>query len=211
MKKLCAFIICAIISVCIGAHVVNTKNEVEEIKSTTNQTTEIDSTKIETEKTETEKAEGEKTSDNQTNDTTKPVSDTTSKPLTTVKSTTKVESTSCFYLSDYERSVVECVVMGEAGGETYEGQILVAQCLLNACLKDNLQPSKARTQYGYNGWNNNPSKSVKRAVSDVFDKGHKATDEPILYFYSTKYTTSSWHESQRFVCEVGDHRFFAEW
>lgn len=211
MKKLCAFIICAIISVCIGAHMVNTKNEVEEVESTTNQTTEIESTKIETEKTETEKAEGEKTSDNQTNDTTKPVSDTTSKPLTTVKSTTKVESTSYFYLSDYERSVVERVVMGEAGGETYEGQMLVAQCLLNACLKDDLQPSEARAQYKYAGWNNNPSKSVKRAVSEVFDKGYKVTDEFILYFYSTKYAEGKWHETQKFVCEVGNHRFFAEW
>lgn len=115
-----------------------------------------------------------------------------------------------FYLSNYERQVVECIVMGESGGESYNGQVLVAQCILNACLKDGIQPSRVRTKYQYSGWNSNPSDSVKEAVSAVFDDGYKVTNEPILYFYSPKYCTSSWHESQRFVIEVGGHRFFAE-
>lgn len=116
-----------------------------------------------------------------------------------------------FYLSDYERRVVECMVMGESGNQPYDGQVLVAQCILNACLKDNLQPSEVRTRYKYSGWHNNPSDSVKNAVSAVFDDGYKVTDEFILYFYAPKYCNSKWHESQRFVIEVGGHRFFAEW
>lgn len=122
-----------------------------------------------------------------------------------------VEDEPTFYLSDYERRIVECMVMGESGNQPYDGQVLVAQCVLNACLKDGLQPSEVRTKYKYSGWHNNPSDSVKEAVSAVFDDGHKVTDEFILYFYAPKYCNSKWHESQRFVIEVGGHRFFAEW
>ena len=121
----------------------------------------------------------------------------------------KVES--AFYLSDYERQVVEKIVMGEAGGEPYEGQVLVAQCILNASLKDGIQPSEVRTKYKYSGWNENPSDDVKNAVSEVFDRGYKAVDEYILYFYAPKYARGTWHETQKFVIELGGHRFFAEW
>lgn len=116
-----------------------------------------------------------------------------------------------FYLSDDERRVVECIVMGEAGGEPYKGQVLVAQCILNACKKDGLKPSQVRREYKYSGWESNPSKSVKKAVSAVFDDGYKATNKCVLYFYAPKYAKGRWHETQKFVCEVGGHRFFAEW
>lgn len=116
-----------------------------------------------------------------------------------------------FYLSDYERWVVECIVMGEAKGEPYEGQVLVAQCILNACIRDDLQPSEVREEYQYSGWDDEPSQSVKDAVSKVFDKGYRETDEFVLYFYAPEYVDSEWHETQKFVREVGGHRFFAEW
>lgn len=123
----------------------------------------------------------------------------------------EVEVEPVFYLSENERSIVECIVMGESGGEPYSGQVLVAQCILNACLKDNLQPSEVRKKYQYTGWNEEVSDQVKEVVSDVFDNGYKVTDEYILYFYAPKYTNSSWHESQKFVIEIGGHRFFAEY
>lgn len=122
-----------------------------------------------------------------------------------------IEAEPVFYLSDYQRNVVECMVAGESIGEPYDGQLAVAQCVLNACLKDNLQPSEVRTKYKYSGWNTNPTDSVKKAVSAVFDEGYKVVDEKILYFYAPKYATSSWHESQHFVIEIGGHRFFEEW
>lgn len=113
-----------------------------------------------------------------------------------------------FPLTDEERAIVECVVMGESGGEPYEGQMLVAQCLLNACLKDGLQPSEVRTRYKYSGWNESPTESVQEAVRAVFDVGETITDEPILFFYAPKWCNGSWHETQIFVCEVGGHKFF---
>lgn len=134
---------------------------------------------------------------------------TTTSKLITTKTTTKPKS--AFYLSEYERWVVECIVMGESGAEPYKGQLLVAQCILNGCKKEGIQPSALRTKYQYSGWNENPSESVKKAVSAVFDDGYKATNEYILYFYAPKYAKGRWHETQKFVCEVGGHRFFAEW
>ncbi len=115
-----------------------------------------------------------------------------------------------FYLTDYERWVVECMVMGESSGEPYEGQVLVAQCILNACLKDDILPSEVRTTYKYSGWKENPTESVKNAVSAVFDFGEKIVDEPILYFYAPSLCQSKWHETQIFIVELGGHRFFKE-
>lgn len=124
--------------------------------------------------------------------------------------TSEKDDTPFFMLNNEERRIAECIVMGEAGGESYKGQMLVAQCLLNACLEDGLQPSEVRTAYKYSGWNEHPSESVKKAVSAVFDLGEQVTDEPVKYFYAPKHCNSSWHETQTFVIEVGGHRFFKE-
>lgn len=115
-----------------------------------------------------------------------------------------------FELSDHERWVVECIVMGEAGGESWDGKRLVAQCILNACLRDGILPSEVRNQYKYAGWNDNPSDEVRAAVSAVFDDGNVVTDEPILWFYAPKYCTSNWHETQVHVLTEGGHKFFKE-
>ena len=116
-----------------------------------------------------------------------------------------------YELSDYERFVVEAMVMGEAEGESYTGKLLVAQCILNAAIKDNIPPSVVRTKYKYSGWNENPSDDVKNAVSEVFDYGYKVTEEPILYFYAPRWCTSAWHETQRHIITEGGHKFFAQW
>lgn len=103
------------------------------------------------------------------------------------------------------------MVMGEANGESYDGKILVAQCIYNACVKDDLQPSQVREQYQYSGWNENPSKDVQEVVTAVFDYGYQLTDEPILYFYAPKYSSGGFHETQRYVLTEGGHKFFARW
>lgn len=94
-----------------------------------------------------------------------------------------------FELSAAERDVVERVVMAEAGGESFEGQMLVAQCILNACEKTGTQPSEVVVTFKY---------------------AEFITDEPVMFFYNPAKVTSTWHESQTFVIEVGGHRFFAE-
>lgn len=128
-----------------------------------------------------------------------------------VASDPPVEAEPVFFLSDYERWVAECMVMGESGSESYEGQVLVAQCILNACLKDRILPSQVRVRYKYSGWNEYPTESVKQAVSAVFDDGYQITNEPILYFYAPKYSAGRFHETQCHVITVGGHKFFKEW
>lgn len=115
-----------------------------------------------------------------------------------------------FYLSASERDTVERVVMAEAGGESFEGQMLVAQCILNAAEKEGVQPSEAVVIYSYTSSRPDPTQSVKDAVAAVFDRGEVAIDAPVMYFYNPALVTSDWHESQIFVAEVGGHRFFAE-
>lgn len=113
-------------------------------------------------------------------------------------------------LSEKERRVVECTVMGEAGAETYAGKMLVAQCIKNACEKDDLKPSEVIVRYKYSGWNDDPTEETKEAVKAVFDNGETVTEEKILYFYSPKHCRSKWHETQKYVLTEGGHIFFAE-
>lgn len=115
-----------------------------------------------------------------------------------------------YYLTDTERDVVERVVMAESGGESFEGQMLVAQCILNAAEKRGVEPSEAVTLYSYTKSRPDPTQRVKDAVAAVFDRGETVVDEPILYFYNPALVTSDFHESQIFVIEEGGHRFFAE-
>lgn len=122
-----------------------------------------------------------------------------------------VEKLPHYPLSDEERLVVERIVMGEAGGEPFEGQMLVAQCILNGCIKEDLLPSELRIEYKYEGWHEEPSESVKAAVAAVFDDGEVVVDDEVLYFYAPALVYSEWHESQRFIVELGGAKFFGDW
>lgn len=110
----------------------------------------------------------------------------------------------------YPLTDAERVVMAEAGGESFEGQMLVAQCILNAAEKRGVEPSEAVVLYSYTKSRPDPTQRVKDAVAAVFDRGETVVDEPILYFYNPALVTSDFHESQIFVIEEGGHRFFAE-
>ena len=128
-----------------------------------------------------------------------------------------------FYpLSDYERWLVESIVAGESGIEPYWGKVAVASCILNACLLEDKRPEEIQTMYGYAGWkpieefesecmeaygNTDLADEVHEAVSQVFDRGEVLSNE-ILWFCSGY---SEWHEGQRFVIEISNHRFFAPW
>lgn len=128
-----------------------------------------------------------------------------------------------FYpLTDYERWLVESIVAGESGIEPYWGKVAVASCILNACLLEDKRPEEIQTMYGYAGFkpieefesecmdaygNTKLSDEVRDAVSQVFDDGEVLNNE-ILWFCSGY---SAWHESQRFVIEISNHRFYAPW
>ena len=112
-------------------------------------------------------------------------------------------------LTAEERYEVERVVMAEAGSESREGIMAVAQCILNASEKEGVRPTEAIKMYKYTPNRKEPNEAVKEAVTAVFDNGETVTDEPILYFYAN-YIYSGWHEWQGFILQIGVHRFFAE-
>ena len=115
-----------------------------------------------------------------------------------------------FYpLNDVERKVVECLVEGESGNQSLEGRILVAQCIYNACVQDGLVPSQVRKKYKYVGWSDTPSEQSKEAVSAVFDRGEMGVEDNILWFYAPKYSRGGFHNTQNFVIQVEDHRFYS--
>ena len=114
-----------------------------------------------------------------------------------------------FKITDKEREIVECIVSGEAGNESNLGKMLVAQCILDACIQDEIRPDEVRTKYQYSGWREEVTDEVKQAVSDIFDYGKLGVDDNILWFYAPKYAKGNFHNTQRFVIEEGNHLFFA--
>lgn len=115
-----------------------------------------------------------------------------------------------FKLTAEERTLIEQVVSAESRGEPYDGQVAVAQCILNACLKDGIRPEAVLKKYHYTKARVEPTSSVCAAVAAVFDRGEGVTEEPILYFYNPHLCNSEFHESQIFVIEIQNHRFFKE-
>ena len=123
---------------------------------------------------------------------------------------TVLQSTARYELTAAERDTVERVVMAEAGAEPCEGQIAVAQCILNACERENKCPNEIVIEYKYTDNRPDPTDEVKAAVSAVFDDGETVTDAEILYFYAPELCDSEWHETQIYVMTIGGHRFFEE-
>ena len=115
-----------------------------------------------------------------------------------------------YNLSDADRETLWHIVQGEAGGESYDGKLWVATCLLNAMRKNDMSAEEVRVAYQYAGWDETVSDDTKKAVSQVFDFGD-ATHDSVLWFYAPKWCDSEWHESQNFVAEIGGHRFFSPW
>ncbi len=116
-------------------------------------------------------------------------------------------------LSQIEFEAVCNAVMAESGGETYEGQQAVAQCVLNTCLITGMRPIEVLSENQYADTDKLPTQSVREAVLSVFTDGETVIDELVTIFYSPanmKTGTSAYHESQIFSCAIGGHRFFIE-
>lgn len=122
-----------------------------------------------------------------------------------------IERLSFYTLSDYERETVESIVEGEAGNQSLLGRVLVAQCIYNACVQDNLSPSEVKKVYRYEGWSDTIDEETKEAVSIVFDDGTMGVDDNILWFYNPKYSYGKFHNTQRFIIQEGEHKFYAPW
>ena len=141
------------------------------------------------------------------------------------------------HLTDSERHVVESIVAGESGNQPFDGKKLVAQCIYNAMLRDNMSPSQVRKQYSYSGYkdidefekeclkaygNTNAADECRQAVKEIFDNYSMPTDDFVLFFYAPAHSKGTWHENAKtlkpitYVNEdgsttnyIGGHKFFA--
>ncbi len=116
-------------------------------------------------------------------------------------------------LSDYDRDVLEHLVMGEAGGQGFIGCCLVAQAIKDTLITDSYPSVEAvRTGNGYcASLNNVPNQDVLDAIEYVFDNGGAAVQHRVIYFYAPNICDSAFHESQNFVVQYDGHRFFDRW
>lgn len=113
------------------------------------------------------------------------------------------------YLPPDQRDLLERLVTGEAGG-SYEGSLLVAQCIRDAIVCDGYKSiSEIRKSLKYSGSiYRGITEHAKQAVADIFDKGINAVQHRIYYFYAPALVYSSWHETQKFILEKNGHRYF---
>lgn len=114
-------------------------------------------------------------------------------------------------LSDEDRVLVERVVTAESVGQPFEGQMAVAQCILNTAIAKDETPGEVVTapgQYASPADTGRVTDSVRDAVAAVFDHGMRVTHEPIRYFYAPALCESAWHESLEHVVTIADHKFF---
>lgn len=111
-------------------------------------------------------------------------------------------------MTDEEFYLVCGIVSAEAKGEPYEGMMAVAQTVLDNCERNNCRPDGVAWMYTTpdDTW----SDEVWLAVTAVFFEGQSVFSEQVYWFYNPNYGYSEFHESQEFVAEIGNHRFFTE-
>lgn len=113
-------------------------------------------------------------------------------------------------LTDDERALAEQIVACEAGADSLEGQMAVAQCLYDSAVLDGLTIQQVFKKYGYSSlYNRKVTAENELAVSMVFDYGAKISNKPIQWFVTPAAAPGSWHESgATFAGQFGAHRFY---
>ena len=113
-------------------------------------------------------------------------------------------------LTDDERALAEQIVACEAGADSLEGQMAVAQCLYDSAVLDGLTIQQVFKKYVYSTlYNRKVTAENELAVSMVFDYGAKISDKPIQWFVTPEAAPGSWHEQgATFAGQFGAHRFY---
>ena len=116
-----------------------------------------------------------------------------------------------FYpLTVSDRTVIEQVVMAEAGSEPGAGIIALANCLYNAMQRCDGDLAAALIEYGYTDNRKTPTAEVSDCVSAVFDRGELLLDDDVLYFCRSdcESARTGWHSTLELVCTIGNHNFY---
>ena len=93
------------------------------------------------------------------------------------------------------------------------GQMAVAQCIRDMMEYSGASAIEVVQKYGYatevKGQVSQQSLDIAGDVlTKVFVQGVRATPYRILFFYNPSKVTSEWHESQKYVMTIGNHKFF---
>lgn len=118
-----------------------------------------------------------------------------------------------YALSYNEYNEICSVVMAESGGEPYEGQLAVAQTILNTCRIEQRRPPETIAAHGYTKWRPDASDSVQNAVTEVFADGREVLDKRVTMFYAPALMKNGYskdHEQEIYSCTIGGHKFFIE-
>lgn len=116
-------------------------------------------------------------------------------------------------LTDKNRDLLERLCMGEYGSGGFTGAAMIAQAVKNAMYYYGYTDvATVISELHYTGSTSiEATKSVKDAVTYVFDMDKDAIQHRILYMYNPKLMSegfSDFHETQRYICNFGDVRFF---
>ena len=117
-----------------------------------------------------------------------------------------------FYISDDERYAIACIIAGEAYNSGMDLKTAVAQTIYIAMKIEDCRLNGVINRYdGYRDRSvieDRVWQECQEAISQIFDRGEMAVDEPIEFFYAPQYCTSNWHESLKYVTTIGGCRFF---
>ncbi len=110
-------------------------------------------------------------------------------------------------LTDEERELVIRVVMAEARGDGYAGMLPVAQTILDRAVLWNLTVAEVVTAPGQyaDSYKGGITSEAELAISDVFDIGIRAFEEPVTHFAQGE---PWWAENKACRGSVGGHRFW---
>lgn len=113
-------------------------------------------------------------------------------------------------LSDKDRDLLERLCYGEFGDGGFTGAALVAQAVKDAMYTYGISSVQGViNSFSYDGRTDHPGgKTIKDAVTYIFDMDKAAVQHRIIYMYDTAYVDSEFHETQNYVCTFKTTRFF---
>lgn len=131
----------------------------------------------------------------------------------TASSFPEPENTYTYEISETERLCILEVLIGECRGESFIGQMAVAQCIRDTAEYYGIRPDEVIERFAYykgdiSMVDEQVQEVLNLAIDNVFTKGVRVTPSRIMFFYNPDKVKSKWHESQKYVITIDHHKFF---
>lgn len=126
------------------------------------------------------------------------------------------ESGPKYYLDDYSIEMLERIVMAEAGFEPFEGQLAVANIVLNrldsplfpkTVTEVLFQPGQFMAQDDYRYYRYQPTESVKSAVKAAI-YGDTVLDPGVFFYISVSAMSNPYNYGRSFSKQIANHYFY---